>query len=213
MFLQNDAADPTKSLALAYAKGEMRAVLTVLLGLDLRLASIVQKGTEPLIGQMRMAWWREALQKPAEMRPKGEPLFQELAAISYNLPTDMIHLVDGWSVLLAHDEWTPDVLAAFAKDRSAGIFGGFAKASGADEAACRALQHMGERWALLDLRQYCKTQQEADMAQICLPPRPQNFRSSAITRPLSMLALAQEQSGKTGLMPGIRLIWHGLTGR
>jgi 15-cis-phytoene synthase len=212
MFTQIDTLDPGKLLALTYTKGELRDALTLLLGLDMRLGQVMSKGTEPLIGQMRIAWWRDALLKPAGERPKGEPLFQDLAILKYDLAPDMIHLADAWGGLLAQEEWSSDALTAFAGDRSRGIFGSFAKITGQCDETRNKLIVMGERWALIDLMPYCKSGEALRILRSCLPSRPGNYHVPGSARSLSMLALAAEQEGG-GMKPGIRMLWHGLTGR
>jgi 15-cis-phytoene synthase len=212
MFTQIDNIDPSKTLALTYAKDELRHTLTILLALDRRLGQIAAKSTEPLIGQMRMAWWRDALLKPSDQRPKGEPLFQDLASLGHDISGGMINIVDAWAGLLAHELWTHGVLAAFANDRSAGIFGTMARSAHVDAHTQHKLLLMGQRWALLDAIQYCKTAEEAQSMQSRVPPRAPNYRVPRTVRALSMLALAAEQT-RGGMGPGIRLMWHGLTGR
>jgi 15-cis-phytoene synthase len=211
MFTQSDIIDPAKRLALTYAKDDSRAVLTTLLMFDLRVSQIMSKVSEPLIGQMRMAWWRDALMKPAQDRPKGEPLFQELASLQHNIAPPLIHLVDAWSALLAAEEWNNDVLAQYAYNRSQGIFGGFAGVLGIPDDMRTKLINIGERWALVDLLSFAKTSQQADAINACLPKAP-DHRVPRAVRALSMLALSAEQGGG-GMAPGLRMIWHGLTGR
>lgn len=212
MFTQIDNIGPSKSLVLTYAKGELRRALTLLLALDLRLGQIVAKSTEPLIGQMRMAWWRDALLKPVDQRPRGEPILQDLASLSHDITYGMIRVVDAWGGLLAHEQWTQDVLAAFAGDRSAGIFGTVGSVANVDALTQDRLITMGLRWALLDVTSFCKTAEDPQVLQSCVPPRSQNYKIPRAVRALSMLALTAEQTGG-GMGPGIRLMWHGLTGR
>lgn len=212
MFTQFDMLDPAKRLALTYSRSEYRDVLTVLLMFDVRLSQIVSKGSEPLIGQMRMAWWRDALQKPRQDRPKGEPLFQDLASLKYDVTAALLHLVDAWEGLLTAEEWNNDNMEAFAKDRSAGIFGGYADVLGMKSEDRMQLIKMGQRWAMIDILSLCKSAPEADILRQCLPIAPANIRTPRIARSLSMLALSAEQSGG-GMGPGLRMMWHGLTGR
>ncbi len=212
MFTQFDTFDPAKRLALTYAKTESRDALTLFLTLDTRLAQIWMKGTEPLIGQMRMAWWRDALLKPVSQRPKGEPLFLDMTLLSRDFSASMIHLVDAWYGLLVHEEWTADVLTAFAMHRSQGIFGGYAQAVALDDNITEKLVEIGLRWAMRDALQYCKTVEQAELMHSCLPPRSVYTGLPRAARPLSLLALSAEQT-RGGMAPGIRLLWHGLTGR
>jgi phytoene synthase len=50
-----------RRLALAYAPGRARAATLGLFALDAALGNLVRAAREPLLGQMRLAWWREEL--------------------------------------------------------------------------------------------------------------------------------------------------------
>ena len=64
---------PTEiELALAYTPRDRREAMRVAFELDRRLARIVAATTEPMLGQMRLAWWRDILAKPVDERPRGD---------------------------------------------------------------------------------------------------------------------------------------------
>ena len=63
---------------MAYAPARCRASLLGLLALDRRLASIVRSSREPMLAQLRLAWWREQLSQDPAMWPEGEPLLAAL---------------------------------------------------------------------------------------------------------------------------------------
>ena len=52
---------PLHRLALAYAPAASRGAWLGFLALDMRLAAIVRAAREPMIGQIKLAWWRERL--------------------------------------------------------------------------------------------------------------------------------------------------------
>ena len=58
MNLDLEQLTPPKRLALAYARRPEKEALALLLLFDVSLGHIVQRSNEPLIGQMRLAWWR-----------------------------------------------------------------------------------------------------------------------------------------------------------
>ena len=66
-------------LALSYAPRASRNAFAGLLALDTRFAGIVRHAREPMLAQMRLAWWRDVLAKPAAEWPTGEPLLALLA--------------------------------------------------------------------------------------------------------------------------------------
>jgi 15-cis-phytoene synthase len=211
-----DALDPAKKLALAYARPEIREVLAIMLKLDMRLGRVLQQSTEPLIAQMRVAWWRDAFGKPTDQWPKGEPLFQDIKMLSPSfssgiLANAMLNIIEAWGTLLAHEEWTDSVLQDYARYKSAGIFISFATLLGDNFADAESLAKLGMRWAIIDLLQYCGSHEQVENVRSAIPEvvpmllRPQ-------LKPLSMLALSAEQPSGS-LFSGVRLIWHGLTGR
>ena len=67
-----DILPPEAQLALAWSHAKVRGPLSIALQLDRRLARIVTRTSEPMLGQMRLAWWREMLGKPASDRPRGD---------------------------------------------------------------------------------------------------------------------------------------------
>jgi 15-cis-phytoene synthase len=52
---------PPQRLALAYTKQDLRLGFGLLLALDDRLEQIFRKAGEPLIAQMRLAWWNDVI--------------------------------------------------------------------------------------------------------------------------------------------------------
>src|SRR3546814_5769707 len=51
-----------------------------LVALDISLGRVVASTSEPMIGAMRLAWWREALERLHLPPVPGEPVLQALAA-------------------------------------------------------------------------------------------------------------------------------------
>lgn len=189
----HDQLPPPQRLALAYASGEARALLSWLLRFDARLSDIVGKATEPMIAQMKLAWWRDALSCDPGSRPKGEPLLQEYSRRSDEMATAAEQLVSAWEYLLVQPDWSPVVVAQFAEMRGSAVFAAFAP------------QHDGailaREWAANDLRSRFPGRDLATAASEAAIPR------SRAMRPLSILAMSVRN------VSGPRLIWHALTGR
>ena len=51
-----------------------RAAIETLWRLDAAFGAVLTTGTEPMISRIRLAWWREALEKLATAPPPAEPL-------------------------------------------------------------------------------------------------------------------------------------------
>jgi phytoene synthase len=179
-------------LAVSYAPGHLRQNLLWLLAFDLRMRSVVERAREPLIAQMRFAWWREMLVKPALERPKGEPLLAALAAVERDeMVNAALQLVDAWE-LVAGDPDDADI-GHSAELRTAAIFQTYATWAGCLDDEQRMAQMLGVRWAGA----------VSDMLTA------KSFK----LRPLSILALGAQLERRGGRANGLYLIWHALTGR
>ena len=133
-------------LALSYAPVRARALTLGLFALDCRLAGIVRGTREPLLGQVRLAWWRDRLGEKPEAWPEGEPVLAVLRL--WGAETGALSaLVDGWESLLGDPPLDGDALERFADGR-ANAFGALARLLQADpDEAMRAARG----WALVDL--------------------------------------------------------------
>ncbi len=100
----------------------VRPALAALWTLDDRLAAMVAAAREPLLTQIKLAWWRERLAALADdpgSAPAGEPLLAQLAAQSAMLG-DLVAVVDGHEAMLLADG--PDEQAAGAVRRGTAVF-------------------------------------------------------------------------------------------
>jgi phytoene synthase len=149
--MASDSADPLPpeaELALAWTRQDMRARLRSALELDRRLARIVARTHEPMLGQMRLAWWRDALARPVADRPRGDAVLDALGVHWQGREPLLTALVDGWEVLV-----TAERLGAAEAEQFAVARGAFFTALGDDPAApplAARLAAAGERWALAD---------------------------------------------------------------
>ena len=149
---------PAQRLALAYAPARLREVTLGLLALDLHLAALVRGTREPILGQVRLAWWRDRLGEPVADRPKGDPLLALLAGWEGH-EAGLTALIDGWEHMLGAD-LDAAAIDAFAKGRATG-FGTLASLAGKPDASGVAVI-AGHRWALADLAAHLgKTQEKA----------------------------------------------------
>jgi phytoene synthase len=133
-------------LAVAHTVIEWRRALTIFLELDIRLARIVAGTNEPMLGQMRIAWWREQLGNASDQRPSGDAVLDGIGQCWEGHESALIALVDGWEFMLA-EELDQAAANAFARGRAApfvalGEMAGASMPAGAVTAA--------RRWALVD---------------------------------------------------------------
>ncbi len=215
--------DPERALAVAYAPAAARPALAALWALDERLGTTVASTREAMIGRIRLAWWREALERLDTHAPPAEPLLATIAATI--LPrgvsgADLALLEAGWAALVDGD--TPDAaaMAAHGAERGAPLFALAATilAPPADMAAVRAA---GAGWALADLGHRLRdpaaraTARGLALRELAAAPR----RWPSPLRPLGALTLlaradaAAETRAQGAPRRLARMALHRLTGR
>lgn len=141
--------DPEQSLAVTYARPAHRAALTALLMLDRRLGEIVRATREPIVGQMRLTWWHDALGALDNAVPPAEPILQSLASdvVGPVRGAALATMIEGWEVLL-DPELDPDARQTHATKRGGTLFAAMARIVGVGDPA---IERAGEGWALADL--------------------------------------------------------------
>ena len=180
--LSQDILPPAQRLALAYAPAPSRSSTLALLALDARMAQILRGRREPLAAQLRLAWWRETLDRPVAQWPAGEPLLESLR--EWGDPAALAALPAGWEALLA-EELTPAAIAEFADARGqafAALAGELGTGPPTNAAAAARI------WALADLAANLSAGAERQLVvdhgrSLGAPPR-----LSRSLRPLAVLA-------------------------
>jgi len=144
----SDPLPPEAEVALVWTSPRLRAPLSAALQFDRRLARIVARTQEPMLGQMRLAWWREALAKPMAERPRGDAVLDALGALLPGREAALTAMVDGWEVMVTAERLGPQEVARFGAGRGA-LFACLAPDPVTDPLAER-LGVAGRRWALAD---------------------------------------------------------------
>jgi hypothetical protein len=101
-------------LALVYAPASARQQT---LALDARLATLIRRSSEPMLAQLRLAWWREAIAQDPARWPQGEPVLATLRSWGPRAG-EVTVLVDGWEALTAPAPLSSAQIAAFAQGRA-----------------------------------------------------------------------------------------------
>jgi phytoene synthase len=216
--------DPDRTLALSYVPARDRPAVDALWRLDAALGAVVSAGREPLISQIKLAWWRDSLEKLDRERAPAEPALE--AAAREILPrgvtgAELSGMEEAWTVLLTPEELSPNDLDSYAAARGGLLFSLSARLLGG--AGDTALQKAGESWALADLARHSANAPDRDAALAAalarMPDHPRRW--PARLRPLGMLAAlarrdaewrggAPEPQGSPGRM--LRMLGHRLTG-
>jgi len=95
-----------RDLVRLYWPVTLRPAFDALFGIDDALAEILAGSTQPALGAIRLAWWREALQRLDVAPPPPEPRLQAAAADLLTRGISGVRLAaleDGWAALLDED--------------------------------------------------------------------------------------------------------------
>jgi len=209
--------NPWLDLALSYAPVRSRAALDALFALDTALGNVLRTTREPLVGQMRLAWWREALQGLDASGAPAEPVLQSLTAAVLPLGTtghSLSGMVNAWEPLLS-DIGTGSI-DDHARLRGRALFAIAERAL--DAAPSDPVGEAGEGWALADLAANLSdpalARQARERAAILLA-HARGSRWSRSGRALGALALIADRrlSGPIPATFVLRLARFRLTGR
>ncbi len=86
-----------------YAPRRLQALWEGFLLLDRRLADAARAGRDPLMAQLRLAWWRDRFDQSAADWPKGEPLLALLTPWDGERAA-LRALVDGWEARVVGED-------------------------------------------------------------------------------------------------------------
>ena len=189
---------PEAQVALGYALPEHRNAFGSLLAFDRNLARSVAGASEAIVGQLRLAWWRDALAASADAVPRGNPSLDQIARSFGEQRSRLGALVDGWEAVLLADPLNRSAIQSLKAGREAGWLAlATALGSEADEAAVRLA---AGRWALADL--ISSLPREDRISQIVADAQASLGQPAALPRalrPLAVLdALARRSLGAGG---------------
>ncbi|MET1754550.1 squalene/phytoene synthase family protein [Novosphingobium sp. RD2P27] len=204
-------------LALVYAPAWARERTLAVFALDARLADLIRGSSEPMLAQLRLAWWREAVARPASSWPEGEPIFSLLRSwVDQHSP--LTSLIDGWEALTAHPPLGEEAVRAFAQGRAAAS-GALARVLGSvkEEDAATSL---GRIWALEDLAMRLSREDERKIALALAAEQPVALpRTGRALRPLRVAAalarrrrLAGSEAGAASPRAVFEALRRGLLG-
>lgn len=150
--------DPERYLTALFAPGERREDLFALYAFNLEVAKTAELVSEPLLGQIRLQWWREAIDGIYAGRPRGHAVVEPLAlAVNRrDLPrAPFDRLIDAREADLT-DEPPADLAAleAYAEGTAAGLFTlalGVLGSPADRGPPAEAAHHLGLAWALTGL--------------------------------------------------------------
>lgn len=187
-----DPLRPPARLALAYARAQDRPLWSAYFALEARLAETGARTSQPMMAQLRLAWWRDRLKSPANDWPQGEPLLAALAPWDTERAA-LVGLVDGWEAVLVDEDTggflvEARVAAMLALGRLLGI------------SAALEIERAARDWL----------NPEAATRAAALPKA---MRPLGVLRGLAMREAARQNGAATWLGDAARLLRLALTGR
>lgn len=154
-----------RDLVRLYWPVELRGAFDALFALDDALGEVVASSSQPALGAIRLAWWRDALERLDSKPPPPEPRLQAVAAelaprgVSGN---DLARISEGWAALL-EEHRDPDAIG----ERGVALFAVGAKLLGIDHPG---LDQAARWFALSDAaRRGCAPLLPVDLHQISFP--------------------------------------------
>jgi 15-cis-phytoene synthase len=200
-------------LALSYAPPVSRAEFLALFALESRLAGIVRAAHEPMLAQIRLAWWREQLVGDTGSRTGSDPVVAALAGWTGAIEP-LVHLVNAWEGLL--DASSPALIYYSQLADARGHC--FAAMHGAADHRS-VVQRLGCNWALYDIAEHLSdpTEREAlrDHAQLqdwSVSPLPRAMRPLAVLFGLAARAFRSKTGAVSpgrAMLIAMRIGWLG----
>lgn len=184
-----ETLSPEVELAIAHTPAKLRPALSIIFEFDARLARIVAATSEPMLGQMRLAWWRDMLGQDMADRPTGDVVLDGIGQHWRGREAALVKLVDGWEHLLAPPPLGEDDARAFADGRRGALSAVF-------EGDIEEVGRAASRWALADLAAKVSLDEERAMLVRLgledarkLPRLPREARGLAVLGSLAKRAL------------------------
>lgn len=169
-------------LALVYAPASARRQTLALFALDAHCATLLRRSSEPMLAQLRLAWWRESIAQDPTQWPQGEPILAALRSWGEH-HAGAAALVDAWEALTAPAPLSAAAMQTFAQARGAAA-GALARALSRPQDV-GAAESLGRIWAIEDLTMRLGRDDEREMAQALARAYPEAL--PRIGRPLRSL--------------------------
>lgn len=167
----SQSRDPEANLVLHYGREAVRPGVQAIFLLDTSLAQVLRTTREPMVGQMRLTWWHDALTALDTAPPPAEPILQALAR--HVVPCGitgarLAAMIDGWEELLDGDPLDDAAIVRHGEVRGAALFAmaGILLGAGSGDPVAPA----GAGWALADLARHLSDPAAATRALVLAAP-------------------------------------------
>jgi 15-cis-phytoene synthase len=180
----------------------------------LALADVVATSSDPRLGAIRLAWWRERLEEldtggPVPAEPRLQAVAEELLMRGV-CGKELSQLEDAWLPVLEPFPWGRSQAAGL-KLRGRILFGVGARLLGHPSAEAES---SGELWSLVDGAAHCSDRQSNDLLFKEARGVRLSARSPAKLRTMTVLGAlaASDMEGRRGVARVATALLHRLTG-
>jgi phytoene synthase len=167
-------------------------LLTDLFALDAALGNVVRTTREPMVGRIRLAWWRERLEEIDRGIVPAEPVLEATARMVSETPLTgamLAELAEKWEPLLEPFPWGDETIDAVA-GRGAMLFAFGATLLGTEES--QVATQAGSLWSLVDVARHCSDEVSRSALITAARDELPDFGADSVIaeiRPLTMLGL------------------------
>lgn len=200
-----------RELALLHIPARVREAFRALFAIDAAMGDVVARSTDPALGRIKLAWWRERLEALDSEPPPAEP---RLEAVARQLipngvrGADLAELEAGWATLL-DPELDPELVA----ERGALLFRIGGKLLGSDD---QKLPEAGALYALASVGRRGVPELFGPARDLVATFRRHRFDKGV--RPLTMLARAaardlDRQESEGSRKRAVAMLAHRWSGR
>jgi len=200
-----------RELALLHIPARVREAFRALFAIDAAMGDVVARSTDPALGRIKLAWWREQLEALDSNPPPAEPRLQgaeEHLLAAGVAGSEVAELEAGWATLL-----DPELDAELVAGRGAVLFGIGGKLLGSND------PKLGDAGALYALASVGRR----GVPELFEPARERlqrlaGHRFERRLRPLTMLARASardvdRQEAEGGRARAVAMLAHRWSGR
>jgi len=200
-----------RELALLHIPARVREAFRALFAIDAAMSDVVARSTDPALGRIKLAWWREQLEALDSNPPPAEPRLQgaeEHLLAAGVTGSEVAELEAGWATLL-----DPELDAELVAGRGAVLFGIGGRLLGSND------PKLGDAGALYALASVGRR----GVPELFEPARERlqrlaGHRFERRLRPLTMLARASardvdRQEAEGGRARAVAMLAHRWSGR
>jgi phytoene synthase len=105
------SSDPDRYIATLFAPAEKRPLLFALYALNHELGHVAEAAREPMMAEIRLQWWRDALEEARAGKPRGHDVLQGMTAVfaKADVPQETLDAMIGARSLDVSGETVADI--------------------------------------------------------------------------------------------------------